>query len=103
MAEVSLTLVDPEAYEGPLLGEPEVVVENGDADWDEQKVREQNAAEVEEIIAETQPGVVIGEREVARLGARALSRVLLLKARPKSRRLRLQQRHRMGRKFPRWC
>ena len=65
MAEVSLTLVDPEAYEGPLLGEPEVVVENGDADWDEQKIREQNAAEVEEIIAETQPGVVIGEKEVA--------------------------------------
>ncbi len=65
MAEVSLTLVDPEAYDGPLLGEPEVVIDNGDADWDEEKMREQRAAEVEEIIAETQPGVVIGEREVA--------------------------------------
>ncbi|MFP5229257.1 MAG: chromosome segregation protein SMC [Acidobacteriota bacterium] len=65
MAEVSLTLVDPDAYEGPLLGDPEVVIENGEADWDEEKMREQRAAEVEEIIAETQPGVVIGEKEVA--------------------------------------
>jgi chromosome segregation protein len=64
MAEVSLTLVDPEAWEGPLLGEPEVVVEDGNPDWDEQKIRAQSAAEVEEIIAETQPGVVIGEKEV---------------------------------------
>ncbi len=65
MAEVSLTLVDPEAYEGPLLGEPEVVVEDGDPDWDEQKMRDQRAAEVEEIISDTQPGIVIGEKEVA--------------------------------------
>src|ERR1700722_8166275 len=26
MAEVSLSLIDPDAYEGPLLGEPEVVI-----------------------------------------------------------------------------
>ena len=68
MSEVSLTLVDPEAYDGPLLGEPEVVVEDGNPDWDEEKSRAERATEVEEIIAETQPGVVIGEREVAASG-----------------------------------
>jgi chromosome segregation protein len=61
MAEVSLTLVDPDAYEGPLLGEPEVVVEESDGDWDEDKMRAERAAEVDEIIAETQPGVVLDE------------------------------------------
>ena len=61
MAEVSITLIDPEAYAGgPLLDEPEVVIENElDTDWDEEKLREQRAAEVDEIIAETQPGQVI--------------------------------------------
>src|ERR1700733_14417298 len=43
MAEVSLTLVDPEAYEGPLLGEPEGVVDGGDSDWDEEKMRTERA------------------------------------------------------------
>ena len=57
MAEVSLTLVDPDAYEGPLLGEPEIVVDEANPDWDEEKLRAERAAEVEEIIAETQPGV----------------------------------------------
>src|SRR5579883_2459289 len=67
MAEVSITLIDPDAYAGgPLLDEPEIVVENElDADWDEEKLREQRAAEVEEIIAESQPGQVIeGEAPV---------------------------------------
>jgi len=50
-------LVDPDAYEGPLLGEPEVVVDEANPDWDEEKLRRGTAAEVEEIIAETQPGV----------------------------------------------
>jgi chromosome segregation protein len=61
MAEVSITLIDPDAYAGgPLLDEPEIVVENElDTDWDEEKLREQRAAEVEEIIAESQPGQVI--------------------------------------------
>src|SRR6202034_3340785 len=53
MAEVSLSLIDPEAYaEGPLLdagetpndGEPETT------DWDEEKNRTERAAETEEII-----------------------------------------------------
>src|SRR6201985_2472282 len=61
MAEVSITLIDPDAYAGgPLLDEPEIVLENEfEADWDEEKLREQRAAEVEEIIAESQPGQVI--------------------------------------------
>src|SRR5215475_14596142 len=68
MAEVSITLIDPDAYAGgPLLEEPEVVIENElDPDWDEEKLREQRAAEVEEIIAESQPGQVIeGDAPVA--------------------------------------
>jgi chromosome segregation protein len=58
MAEVSLTLVDPDAYEGPLLAEPEVVVDEN-PDWDEEKLRAERAAEVEEIIADVQPGQIL--------------------------------------------
>jgi chromosome segregation protein len=71
MAEVSITLIDPDAYTGgPLLDEPEVIVENElDGDWDEEKLRQQRADEVEEIIAESQPGQVIeGEAPVAAEG-----------------------------------
>ncbi len=59
MAEVSITLIDPDAYTGgPLLDEPEIVIENElDSDWDEEKLREERAAEVDEIIAESQPPV----------------------------------------------
>jgi chromosome segregation protein len=61
MAEVTITLIDPEAYSGgPLLAEPEVVIENEfSPDWDEEKLRAERAAEVEEIISESQPGQVI--------------------------------------------
>ncbi|HEY6447893.1 MAG TPA: chromosome segregation protein SMC [Acidobacteriaceae bacterium] len=67
MAEVSLTLVDPDAYEGgPLLAEPEIIVDENDPDWDEEKLRAERAAEVEEIIADSQPGQVLeGEPEEA--------------------------------------
>ena len=59
MAEVSITLIDPDSYaDGPLLTEPEVIIEN-DPDWDENKLRAERAAEVEEIIAESQPGQVL--------------------------------------------
>jgi chromosome segregation protein len=62
MAEVTLTMVDPEAYEGPILVEPEVVVENdGPADWDEDEVRRQRAAEADEIVAAEQPGQILDE------------------------------------------
>ncbi len=61
MAEVSLSLIDPEAYaEGPLLEEPQL--EEGEpekADWDEEKLRTERAAETEEIIAEVQPGTLV--------------------------------------------
>jgi chromosome segregation protein len=74
MAEVSITLVDPEVLgTGPLLNQttepelPEIVVDEAyEADWDEAKLRASRAAEVEEIIAESQPGQVIeGEAEAA--------------------------------------
>jgi chromosome segregation protein len=62
MAEVTLTMVDPEAYEGPVPVEPQVVVEHdGPADWDEDEERRQRAEEAEEIIANEQPGQVLDE------------------------------------------
>jgi energy-coupling factor transporter ATP-binding protein EcfA2 len=62
MAEVTLTMVDPEAYEGPVPVEPEVVVDHdGPSDWDEDEVRRQRASEAEEIIAAEQPGQVIDD------------------------------------------
>ena len=62
MAEVTLTLVDPEAYEGPMPVEPEVQVEHdGPTDWDEDEVRRVRAVEAEEIIAAEQPGQLLDE------------------------------------------
>ena len=62
MAEVTLTMIDPESYEGPVTVEPEVVVEeDGPADWDENEVRRLRATEAEEIIANEQPGQVLDE------------------------------------------
>ena len=59
MAEVTITMVDPEAYEGPIPVEPDVVVDHdGPMDWDEEELRRQKAVEAEEIIASEQPGVV---------------------------------------------
>jgi chromosome segregation protein len=57
MAEVTVTLVDPEVYEGPVPVEPELDFnQNGSADWDEEEVRRRRAEEAEEIIASEQPG-----------------------------------------------
>jgi chromosome segregation protein len=74
MAEVSLTLIDPDAYgEGPLATELQpnevaldsdgdgIVAANGD--WDEAAHRHARSAETEEIIAEAQPGTVIEGEE----------------------------------------
>jgi chromosome segregation protein len=69
MAEVSITLIDPEIYgAGPAnrTSEPEIVVSHvlsdvlsaTEADWDEAKLRERKAEEVEQIIARSQPGPV---------------------------------------------
>ncbi|HZD76434.1 MAG TPA: AAA family ATPase, partial [Acidobacteriaceae bacterium] len=72
MAEVSLTLIDPDAYgEGPLaddaLGaEERMDGANHNGDWDEDAHRQARSAETEEIIAEAQPGTVLeGEEQDA--------------------------------------
>ena len=69
MAEVSLTLVDPEVYDGASLSPeaPEVVITDEHpaehaanvSDWDEADLRQQRAQETEEAVAEAQPGTVI--------------------------------------------
>jgi chromosome segregation protein len=61
MAEVSLSLIDPEAYmEGPLLETREGPGEETETvDWDEDQFRTERAAETEEIIAEVQPGSLL--------------------------------------------
>jgi chromosome segregation protein len=71
MAEVSLTLVDPEVYDGNTLAEGESSAEfvlNGEpgetisagaplaGDWDETALRAHSAQETEEAVAEAQPG-----------------------------------------------
>jgi chromosome segregation protein len=65
MAEVSLTLVDPEVYDGNTLadGEPEVFVDGGavtpidaSGDWDESALRAEAAQETEDAVADAQPG-----------------------------------------------
>ncbi len=66
MAEVSLTLVDPEVYDSgsasdnasdPInsTGRPTSVV----GDWDEDAVRAEAAQETEDAVAEAQPGVAV--------------------------------------------
>jgi chromosome segregation protein len=79
MAEVSLTLIDPEAYDGPLPLVPEIEIQDempadladGD-DWNEEEVRAAKAAEAEEIIADAQPGQVLdGEAAEKRVDAAA--------------------------------
>jgi len=66
MAEVSLTLVDPDVYDGssPSHDGPELVpstrqIQETSTDWDEAQLRKQAASETEEIIAEAQPGTVL--------------------------------------------
>ncbi len=64
MAEVSLTLVDPEVYEGSndSSDAPDVNIDSRFAtDWNETELREQQALETEEAVAEAQPGTVVGE------------------------------------------
>jgi chromosome segregation protein len=57
MAEVTVTMIDPDAYEGPVPVEPEVQIDSdAPADWNEEELRRQRAAEAEEIISAEQPG-----------------------------------------------
>ena len=70
MAEVSLTLVDPEVYDGAALTGEEGSDWSSDGsseraldlagDWDETRLRRQKAEETEEAVRAAQPGVVIG-------------------------------------------
>jgi len=59
MAEVSLTLIDPELYDGGDAGEPtqiEIKDDISDDDWDEAGIRAKAAEEVEQLTQEAQPG-----------------------------------------------
>ena len=68
MAEVSLTLVDPEVYDGHAAGDDlaEAVHEiKAPTDWDEDGLRKQNEADTEEAVADAQPGTVLNPEEAA--------------------------------------
>ena len=73
MAEVALTLIDPEVYDGPDAHEPtEIEVQNdlptGADDWDEAEVRARAAEEVERLTEEAQPGIPDGETVLSPVG-----------------------------------
>ena len=63
MAEVSLTLVDPEVYDGAVPSAedgPEIVMRDDvPSDWDESEIRAKSAAETEVAVEEAQPGTVL--------------------------------------------
>src|SRR5712671_1942135 len=69
MAEVSLTLVDPEVYDGAVGdGGPEIEVHDGfpspnssGDDWDEAELRAANSEITDAAVLEAQPGKVIGD------------------------------------------
>src|SRR5438270_3512783 len=64
MAEVSLTLIDPQGYQGQISAEPEIDIQDEmpahmqaeDDDWDEASVRAAAAEDTESHLAEVQPG-----------------------------------------------
>jgi chromosome segregation protein len=58
MAEVSLTLVDPQVYEGPVNSELQIDIQDElpEDDWDEASFRETASEVTESHIAEVQPG-----------------------------------------------
>jgi len=59
MAEVSLTLIDPDVYDGPeASAEPEIEIhdEMTEADWDEAALRESASRETDEYLEAVQPG-----------------------------------------------
>ncbi len=68
MAEVSLTLVDPDVYDGPSVQDGTDVVSIDTAhlsDWDETSFRQQRALETEEAVADAQPGTVLEGEAIA--------------------------------------
>ncbi len=61
MAEVALTLIDPEIYDGPDASDPtEIAIQDdvpqGYEDWNESELRAKAAEEVERLTEEAQPG-----------------------------------------------
>ena len=59
MAEVSLTLIDPEVYDGPDKNDPtelDLQEDLPNEDWDEAEIRARKAEEVERITEASQPG-----------------------------------------------
>jgi chromosome segregation protein len=80
MAEVSLTLIDPEIYAGPDTNAPtEIEIQddlpterNDDENWDEAEIRAQAAAETERAVEEAQPGQVKNEEVEGEISSTAL-------------------------------
>ena len=57
MAEVSLTMIDPEAYEGADVAEPEIeIVDEMPGDWDEASLRTKAEHETDEYTEDVRPG-----------------------------------------------
>jgi chromosome segregation protein len=67
MAEVCLTLIDPEIYAGPDTNAPtEIEIQDDlptEDNWDEAELRAQAAAETERAVEEAQPGARLGKTE----------------------------------------
>src|SRR5579872_3473458 len=61
MAEVTLTLIDPEVFDGPTPSEPEIEIQDDlkEDDWDEAEIRAKKAKQTDESIEEVRPGVVL--------------------------------------------
>jgi chromosome segregation protein len=66
MAEVSLTLIDPEVYDGPeTSGEPQIEIHDGfpaGDDWDEAALRTAAEEDAEAAEIEAQPGQILDEQ-----------------------------------------
>jgi chromosome segregation protein len=80
MAEVSLTLIDPEIYGGPDTNAPtEIEIQdelpsagmNREENWDEAEIRAQAAAETERAVEEAQPGQLKTEEVEGEIAAAA--------------------------------
>ena len=57
MAEVSLTMIDPDAYEGADVAEPEIeIVDEMPGDWDEASLRTKAEHETDEYTEDVRPG-----------------------------------------------
>jgi chromosome segregation protein len=76
MAEVTLTLIDPEVYAGPDTNTPtEIEIQDdlpaAEENWDEAELRAQAAAETERAVEEAQPGQIKTEEVEGEVAAPA--------------------------------